>query len=83
MELIDFLTMCAYFSVSSLLGIIGINSPQAYRPILFVGLASFAILAFGQISSRIWGAEVFRHGIFWSLQPEQNIINNIELNLIT
>lgn len=59
MELIDFLTMCAYFSVSSLLGIIGINSPQAYRPILFVGLASFAILAFGQISSRIWGAEVF------------------------
>ena len=59
MELINVLSMCAYFSVSSLLGIVGINSPQAYRPILFVGLASFAILAFGQISSRIWGAEVF------------------------
>ena len=26
---------------------------------------------------------VYRHGIFWSLQPEQNRINNIELNLIT
>jgi hypothetical protein len=59
MVLIDFLSMCAYFSVSSLLGIVGINSPQAYRPILFAGLASFAILALGQISSRIWVADIF------------------------
>lgn len=59
MELMDFLPMCAYFSVSSLLGIVGINSPQAYRPIIFVGLAFSAICAFFQISSRIWGAEVF------------------------
>lgn len=50
--------MCVYFSVSLVLGVVGINFSQAYRPSLFVGLASFSILAFRQISSRIWGAEV-------------------------
>jgi hypothetical protein len=59
MALIDFLLMTAYFSVSMLFGIIGINSPQAYRPILLVGIASFGILAFSRISNSIYGGEIF------------------------
>jgi hypothetical protein len=58
MALIDFLLMTAYFSVSMLFGIIGINSPQAYRPILLVGIASFAILAYSRISNSIYGGEI-------------------------
>lgn len=59
MELVDFLLMSAYFSVSMLFGIIGINSPQTYRPILLLGIASFAILAFSRISNSIYGGEIF------------------------
>ena len=62
MELINFVSMCAYFSCSMLLAIIALNSRQSYRPVLLVGIISCAYRSFRQITDGqigIWGCEVF------------------------
>jgi len=54
--------MFAYYSVSMIIGIVALNSPQAYRPIFLVGIISFAILSFRTISDAsfgLWGSEIF------------------------
>jgi hypothetical protein len=58
----DYLSMFAYYSVSMIIGIVALNSPQAYRPIFLVGIISFAILSFRTISDAsfgLWGSEIF------------------------
>ncbi|PSS28041.1 hypothetical protein M430DRAFT_15275 [Amorphotheca resinae ATCC 22711] len=62
MEPMDYLSMFAYYSVSMIIGIVALNSPQAYRPIFLVGIISFAILSFRTISDAsfgLWGSEIF------------------------
>jgi hypothetical protein len=62
MELINFALMCTYFVGSMLLGIVALNSPQAYRPALLAGLIACAVLSFRQISDGsfgVWGCEIF------------------------
>ena len=62
MELINFLLMGIYFAASMLLGIVALNSRQAYRPVLLAALVTCAVLSFRQISDAsfgVWGCEVF------------------------
>lgn len=62
MELINFMLMGAYFAGSMLLGIVALNSPQAYRPVLLAALIACAVLSFRQISDAsfgVWGCEIF------------------------
>lgn len=54
--------MCTYFAGSMLLGIVALNSRQAYRPVLLAGLIACAVLSFRQISDAsfgVWGCEIF------------------------
>lgn len=62
MKPINFVLMGAYFASSMLLGIVALNSPQAYRPVLLAALIGCAVLSFRQISDAsygVWGCEVF------------------------
>jgi hypothetical protein len=54
--------MCAYFAGSMLLAIIALNSRQAARPVLLVGVVGCACLSFRQITDGqfgLWGCQVF------------------------
>jgi hypothetical protein len=57
MEILRILTTLSWFSVSMLFGIIGVNSPQAYRPFILLCLVSFALLAFRNVSDKNLGFE--------------------------
>jgi hypothetical protein len=62
MHFTDFLAMFTHFALSMLCGIVGFNSPQAYRPILLALVIFFAVLAFRKISDAtigVYGSETF------------------------
>jgi hypothetical protein len=57
MEILTLLTTVSWFSLSMLLGIIGVNSPQVYRPFILFFLVCFASLAFRNVSDEKLGFE--------------------------
>jgi hypothetical protein len=57
MEILTILSTFSWFSLSFVFGIIGINSPQVYRPLILLCLISSALLAFRNVSDRKLGFE--------------------------
>jgi len=55
MEIITILRTTAWFSLSLLSGIVGLNVPQKYRPLVLLSLVSFALLAFWNVSDAKFG----------------------------
>ena len=62
MKVLGVVLMCAYFAGSMLLAIIALNSQQATRPALLIGIIGCACLSFRQITDvqfGLWGSQVF------------------------
>ncbi|KAG9240637.1 hypothetical protein BJ878DRAFT_277429 [Calycina marina] len=57
MELLNIAHTVSWFSLSMFSGIVGINSPQKYRPYILIPVISFAVLAFRKISDSNFGIE--------------------------
>src|SRR4051794_21506642 len=57
MEIFNMLSTLSWFSLSMFCGIIGVNSPQVYRPFILFFLVCFALLAFRNVSDQKLGFE--------------------------
>lgn len=65
MEILNILRTTAWFSLSMLSGIVGLNVPTKYRPFVLVPLISFALLAFWKIDDQKFGMEGTESGLMF------------------